>query len=620
MKIPPSPDRETFQQLLANASATQESQISAESLSAAMDLHLDGAMRYIVEATQKVADAAGVGIALLKRDRLTYRAGIGSCANCVGLQVAASLTVCAGAKTNREILRVENAQTDTRIEADICRQFGANALLILPIYREGAVAGVFDVRFNGAHSFEDHEIQTYRSMAEQVEVALSRVAQLEHEPERPQAVEAALAAAADAASIPNVPVQVATPELEEIASPLLELEEDASQEFEEGAPLDEDYVDAPAFMMLPQNEHSLYARFAAVLADIRQMAIFRQTAWLSASVAQRAKKLASPSPRASTTVAASRAHTFRPPTLPAALLAQRARIATWPERGRRSAQAAVTKLSLMLKRTATSTTILGERAKHVIQHMLSIAQAAAQELSTSLRKSAFHDVVRVRQARTNGLSNRWRNSAKSAATEVSSVLKRTASSAARLPHRAQNLAVPNRWQNFAQAMAAEFAAILGRARSSATRLTQRAQNFTLPSGWRNAAVTTVAVVLAFVAGIVYKSHSPARSLESSTLPSASPADHPTSLPKPDAAKPAAAVKPVPVPMKSATSARNTSKRVRVNSNEVDYIGDDVTVRTFTYDTPTKRTRAAAGRTAQYGDDVTVRYFTPTPAATKTAVR
>src|SRR5579864_4228023 len=237
MKIPPSPDGETFQQLLANASATQESQINSESLTAAMDLHLDGAMRYIVESTQKVADAAGVGIALLKRDRLTYRAGIGSCANCVGLQVAASLTVCAGAKTNREILRVENAQTDTRIEADICRQFGANALLILPIYREGAVAGVFDVRFNETHSFEDHEIQTYRSMAEQVEVALSRAAQLEHEPERPQALEAASPAVSAAAAIPDAPVPVAT-EFVEITSPVLE--EDAPQEYEEGAPLDED--------------------------------------------------------------------------------------------------------------------------------------------------------------------------------------------------------------------------------------------------------------------------------------------------------------------------------------------------------------------------------------------
>jgi hypothetical protein len=169
-------------------------------------------------------------------------------------------------------------------------------------------------------------------------------------------------------------------------------------------------------------------------------------------------------------------------------------------------------------------------------------------------------------------------------------------------------------------MAAEFAAIFARAGSSATRLTQRAQNFTLPAGWRNAAVTTVAVVLAFIAGIVYKSHSPAKSLESSTLPNASSTDQPAPVPKPAAAKPAAAVQPAPVPLKNTTSARNARRRVRAGSNEVDYIGDDVTVRTFTDNTPAKRTRTAAGRTAQYGDDVTVRYFTPAPSVTKTAAR
>ena len=55
--------------------------------------------------------------------------------------MTASLTVSADAKTNCEILRVENAQTDTRIEADICRQFGASALLILPIYHDRVLAG-----------------------------------------------------------------------------------------------------------------------------------------------------------------------------------------------------------------------------------------------------------------------------------------------------------------------------------------------------------------------------------------------------------------------------------------------------------------------------------------------
>ena len=140
-------------------------------------LDLDGAMAHIVESARNVANATGVAIALLKGDQLTYRAGSGSSAACTGRQVTASLTVSADAKTNCEILRVENAQTDTRIEADICRQFGASTLLILPIYHDRVLAGVLDVRFSEAHAFQDPEVRTYRLMAEQIEAALFHAAQ-----------------------------------------------------------------------------------------------------------------------------------------------------------------------------------------------------------------------------------------------------------------------------------------------------------------------------------------------------------------------------------------------------------------------------------------------------------
>src|ERR1035438_6677220 len=137
MNTSSSLDRETFQQLLASAFAVQESQINPQSLSDIMDvqrsvargkLDVDGTMRHLVESARNVANAAGVAIALLNGDQLTYRAGSGTSASCIGQHVMALLTVSADAKTSREILRVENAQTDARIEADICRQFGANAL------------------------------------------------------------------------------------------------------------------------------------------------------------------------------------------------------------------------------------------------------------------------------------------------------------------------------------------------------------------------------------------------------------------------------------------------------------------------------------------------------------
>jgi hypothetical protein len=68
-------------------------------------------------------------------------------------------------------LRVENVETDARIEAAICREREAQALLMIPIYRERVVAGVLEVLFSDPHTFDDPEMHTYRLMAGLIEEA-----------------------------------------------------------------------------------------------------------------------------------------------------------------------------------------------------------------------------------------------------------------------------------------------------------------------------------------------------------------------------------------------------------------------------------------------------------------
>jgi hypothetical protein len=262
-------DRETFQRLLASAFAVQESQIDRESLAAVLDvqrsvasgkLDVGGAMRSVVESARTVANASGVAIGLLRGHQLTYQAGSGTSAACVGQHVTASLTVSATTKGGREILRVENAQADNRIEADICRQFGASALLILPIYHERAVAGVMDVRFGEPHSFRDREVRTYQLMAEQIEAAIFQSAQLEQKKQ--------LAA--------DLPIPMAAP-----------LPPEA---------LVDELPDAPEFWMgessMPSLSERCAERYESALAAVRELPAFKQSATFAITILQRAKKLA----------------------------------------------------------------------------------------------------------------------------------------------------------------------------------------------------------------------------------------------------------------------------------------------------------------------------------------
>ena len=180
-------DREFLQKLLSSAFVVQQSGIATESLAAVVELQesiatgefdLDEAMDMIAERARNVANATGVAIGLLKGDRLAYRAGSGGAAKHVGRHAMA--TLCGSTQnTASEILRVENAQADARIEAAICRQFGAQALLILPIYHDRAVGGVLEVLFSEAHAFKPGEVRTYWLMAGLVEDALANAGQPE---------------------------------------------------------------------------------------------------------------------------------------------------------------------------------------------------------------------------------------------------------------------------------------------------------------------------------------------------------------------------------------------------------------------------------------------------------
>src|SRR5215470_14812958 len=181
-------DPDSFERLLSNAFAVHESGMDAKSLTAIVELQraiatgqadVDRTMEVIAGHARNVANATGIAIGLLKGDHLVYRAGSGSGASYVGQHVMATLCVSVHNAASGEILRVENAQSDRRIEGAICRQFGAHSMLILPIYREGTMAGVLKVLFDEAHVFGQREALTYRLMANLVGEAISYAARPE---------------------------------------------------------------------------------------------------------------------------------------------------------------------------------------------------------------------------------------------------------------------------------------------------------------------------------------------------------------------------------------------------------------------------------------------------------
>jgi hypothetical protein len=114
-------------------------------------------------------------------NQLVYRAGSGSGTQYIGQRVTAVLSMSAHTGPRKEILRVANAESDPRIEAAICRERDAKAMLMLPIYWDCFVAGELEVLFRDAHTFCDREVRTYRMMANLVEEAMALDLELSQE-------------------------------------------------------------------------------------------------------------------------------------------------------------------------------------------------------------------------------------------------------------------------------------------------------------------------------------------------------------------------------------------------------------------------------------------------------
>src|SRR5215469_7829260 len=224
MKNSASFDPEPLQTLLASAYMVQGSGMSPQVLARIMQIQksietrefdLNEVMDAIAQQVRHIAPASGVAIALLRKGQLVYDAGCGSAATYVGRSVAATLSTSGSHAIPSEILRVENADNDPRIQAAICRQFGAKSLLILPVRTKGTVTAVLQIVFDEAHFFADEEVRAYwvfagligdtiRASQPSTEVSAQQAVVGEQVPTKPAPVRTQ--PAVPAAAMPLVPV------------------------------------------------------------------------------------------------------------------------------------------------------------------------------------------------------------------------------------------------------------------------------------------------------------------------------------------------------------------------------------------------------------------------------
>ncbi len=134
---------------------------------------LDSALQLLVERAQYITGSTGTALALPEGGEMVCRASAGSSAPAIGarLQVRSGLT--AESIARRQLLRCNNAESDPRVNLEVCRALGIASIVVLPLlHRTGEVRGLFELFSDHPYAFEERDLIALERMADLTLTAL----------------------------------------------------------------------------------------------------------------------------------------------------------------------------------------------------------------------------------------------------------------------------------------------------------------------------------------------------------------------------------------------------------------------------------------------------------------
>ena len=169
--IPPEVQT-NYSQTLAYIAETQN-QIQTRQL----DLH--AATLLIAEQVERITRANGVAVGIVDEDQVVYWAGTGTAASEIGSRVPLASCLSAYCLHSGQILQCLDANREPLLRHELCQLRGVQSLIAVPIYCEGKIGGVLEVRFAQSNSFREHDVRSSQLMAGLVSDAIAKAAELE---------------------------------------------------------------------------------------------------------------------------------------------------------------------------------------------------------------------------------------------------------------------------------------------------------------------------------------------------------------------------------------------------------------------------------------------------------
>src|SRR5579872_6651077 len=132
------------------------------------DLALDLVLNEIVEHARLATGATAAAIALARGDEIVCRATTGANAPDLGVQLNVHSGLSGACVQSKNWQRCDDTETDSRVDAEVCRDLGVRSILVFPVIRKSELLGIFEIFSPRPNAFTDREIQTLEALSRSI--------------------------------------------------------------------------------------------------------------------------------------------------------------------------------------------------------------------------------------------------------------------------------------------------------------------------------------------------------------------------------------------------------------------------------------------------------------------
>lgn len=158
---------------------------------------LDAALQLLADRAQYITGASGAAIALRRHGRndMLCRASTGTNAPELGALLSTEFGLSGESVRTRQLLRCDDAERDTRVNREVCREMGIASVLVMPVVNDDQVLGVFEIFSGKANAFGERDLSAVQRLSEMVETAVRMANAAETIPEHLSSRESSVAEA-----------------------------------------------------------------------------------------------------------------------------------------------------------------------------------------------------------------------------------------------------------------------------------------------------------------------------------------------------------------------------------------------------------------------------------------